>query len=143
MSKNGKKIVVATSGYFDPLHVGHIECFELAKKLGDKLVVIINNDEQAKIKKGRAFMPVEERAKIISSLKPVDEIFISIDKDLTVCKSLEHIKPDIFAKGGDRFSNEIPEANICRNLGIKMVDGLGRKIQSSSWLINNSKKDAK
>ena len=137
-----QKIVVA-SGYFDPLHVGHIEYLEMAKNLGDKLIVIINNDEQAKLKKGSHFMSDQERAKIIKSLKPVDEVFISIDKDSTVCKSLEFLKPDIFAKGGDRFSSEIPEAKVRRELNIKIIDGLGEKIQSSSWLINKAKEKIK
>ena len=137
-----QKIVVA-SGYFDPLHVGHIEYLEMAKNLGDKLIVIINNDEQAKLKKGSHFMSDQERAKIIKSLKPVDEVFISIDKDSTVCKSLEFLKPDIFAKGGDRFSSEIPEAKVRRELNIKIIDGLGEKIQSSSWLISKAKEEIK
>ncbi|MFH1325363.1 MAG: adenylyltransferase/cytidyltransferase family protein [archaeon] len=129
---------VAVSGYFDPLHVGHIEYFELAKKLGDKLVVILNTDEQATKKKGFVFMPAKERKKIIESLKVVDEVFISIDEDKTVCKSLEAVKPDIFAKGGDRFSYEIPEAETCRKNNIKMVDSLGNKIQSSSDLVRKA-----
>ncbi len=133
------KIVVA-SGYFDPLHVGHIELFELARKLGDKLVVIVNNDKQIEMKKGKYFMPVEERKQILEALKCVDEVFVSIDDDKSVCKSLEAIKPDIFAKGGDRFSYEIPEAEICRKLGIEIVDRLGNKIQSSSELIKKWEK---
>ncbi len=123
--------IVAVSGYFDPLHIGHIEYLELAKKLGDKLIVILNNDEQVKLKKGKPFMPLDERKKILEAIKYVDEVFVSIDNDLTVCKSLKAVKPDIFAKGGDRFKEEIPEAKICRELGIKIVDGLGEKIQSS------------
>lgn len=136
---NKKQIIVAASGYFDPLHIGHIEYFELAKKLGDKLIVIINNDVQARMKKGEAFMPAEERAAIVAVLKPVDDVFISIDNDPSVCKSLEFLKPNIFAKGGDRFSHEIPEVKVCNELGIKMVDGLGKKMQSSSWLINKAR----
>ena len=125
-------IVVSVSGYFDPLHVGHIEYFELSKKLGDKLIVIINNDIQAKLKKGKSFMSEKDRAKIISSLVCVDEVFISIDNDTTQCKSLEFLKPNIFANGGDRNNNEIPEANICKKLNIQIIDGLGKKIRSSS-----------
>ena len=125
-------IVVSASGYFDPLHVGHIEYLELAKKLGDKLIVIINSDAQAKLKKGKSFMKQEDRAKIISSLKCVDEVFISIDNDTTQCKSLEFLKPNIFANGGDRNNDEIPEANICKKLNIQIIDGLGEKIRSSS-----------
>ena len=127
------KTTVAVSGYFDPLHIGHIEYFEEAKKLGDILIVILNNDYQARLK--NSFMPQEERAKIIKSLRMVDKVFISVDEDKSVCKSLELIKPDIFAKGGDRYSYEIPETEICRKLGIKIVDGLGKKIQSSSGLL--------
>jgi len=127
------KTVVA-SGYFDPLHVGHVEYLELAKKLGDKLIVIINNDEQSILKNGSVFMPQEERMAVVKALKPVDEVILSIDKDKTVCKTLELIKPNIFAKGGDRFSNEIPEAEICKKNNIQIVDGLGAKVQASSLL---------
>ena len=124
--------VVATSGYFDPLHVGHLECLELAKQLGDKLIVIVNSDLQAKLKKGKSFMSENDRMKIVSALKCVDEVFLSIDKDKTQCKSLEYLKPNIFAKGGDRMSDEIPESNVCHQLGIQIIDGLGEKIRSSS-----------
>lgn len=127
--------IVAISGYFDPLHIGHLEYIELAKKLGNRLIVILNNDKQTKIKKGKEFMPQEERKKILEALKHVDEVFLSIDEDRTVCKSLEAIKPNIFANGGDRHNQEIPEAKICQELNIKIIDGLGDKIQSSSWLI--------
>jgi D-beta-D-heptose 7-phosphate kinase/D-beta-D-heptose 1-phosphate adenosyltransferase len=131
---------VCTSGYFDPLHVGHIECFEQAKALGDWLVVIINNDYQAYLKKGKSFMPEQDRFKIISSLKCVDEVIISIDKDKSCCESLRLVNPDIFAKGGDRFANEVPEKIVCDELNIKIVDNLGEKIRSSSELIDNYEK---
>lgn len=131
-----KKIVVAVSGYFNPLHVGHLEMIERAKKLGNYLVAIINNDDQVKIKGSVPFMSQGDRVKIVGSLKDVDEVFLSIDKDATVIKSLEKINPDIFANGGDRKNlNDIPEADICNKLGIKMVDGLGKKIRASSKLI--------
>lgn len=131
-----KKIVVAVSGYFNPLHVGHLDMIERAKKLGDILVVIINNDYQVKIKGSVPFMPEKDRLRIIKSLKNVDKVFLSIDKDKTVCKSLSRIKPDIFANGGDRKNlNDVPEYNICKKLNIKMIDGLGKKIRSSSILI--------
>ena len=126
------------SGYFDPIHVGHIEYLELAKTMGDKLVVIVNNDWQASLKKGKPFMKETDRLKIVSSLKCVDEVFLSVDKDKTVCKSLEVINPDIFAKGGDRFSDEIPESKICEKLNIDIIDGLGKKIRSSSLIIKES-----
>ena len=129
--------IIAVSGYFDPLHVGHIELFKLAKALGDKLIVIVNNDKQTEMKKGKYFMPAEERKKILEELQCVDEVFISIDKDRTVCESLKKVHPDVFANGGDRHNYEIPEAKICREFGIEIVDGLGDKIQSSSDLIKN------
>ncbi len=125
-----KTIVV--SGYFDPIHVGHIEYFKLARQLGDKLIVILNNDKQAGLKKGESFMPLEERKIILEALEVVDKVFISIDEDLSVCKSLEAIKPNIFAKGGDRFAKEIPETPICKELGIEIIDGVGEKIQTST-----------
>ena len=126
--------IVVTSGYFDPLHVGHLECLELAKHLGDKLIVIVNSDLQAKLKKGKSFMKEDDRMRIILALECVDEVFLSIDKDKSQCKSLKYLKPDIFAKGGDRMSDEIPESKVCRELGIEIVDGLGKKIRSSSEL---------
>jgi cytidyltransferase-like protein len=127
-------IVVAVSGYFDPIHVGHLEYLKLAKQLGDKLVVIVNNDFQARIKKGKSFMNENDRVEIVASLKCVDEVFLSIDRDSSVCKSLEFIQPNIFANGGDRKLEEIPETKIMKKYGIKMVDGLGVKIRSSSDL---------
>jgi D-beta-D-heptose 7-phosphate kinase/D-beta-D-heptose 1-phosphate adenosyltransferase len=133
------KIIIA-SGYFDPIHVGHIEYLKLAKELGDKLIVILNSDYQCKLKKGKSFMPQSERKIILKSLKFVDEVFDSIDKDKSVCNSIRaiaekfHGEEIIFAKGGDRFSYEIPEAKICREKGIKIMDNLGKKIQSSSKL---------
>jgi len=130
-------IKVATSGYFDPLHVGHLECIKRSKYLGDKLIVIVNNDYQLSLKKGKPFMPEKERLEIIGSLNYVDEAFLSIDEDRTVIKSLSYIRPNIFTKGGDRFSEEIPEAEVCKRLGIKIIDGLGEKIQSSSFLLEN------
>jgi len=131
--------IIAASGYFDPLHAGHIEYLEMAKKLGDKLIVIVNNDEQARLKKGFEFMPFEERMKIVKALEMVDEVFASIDKDESVCKSLKAIKPHIFAKGGDRNTGNIPEVGVCDECGIKIIEGLGKKIQSSSELIGKFK----
>ena len=124
--------VVAVSGYFDPIHVGHLEYLKMAKSLGDKLVVIINSDYQASLKKGKSFMPEEDRLEIVQALRCVDEVFLSIDKDKSVCKSLEHLKPDIFANGGDRSLEEIPETAVMKKYSIEMVDGLGEKIRSSS-----------
>ena len=128
------QLVVAVSGYFDPLHVGHIEFFQLAKDLGSKLIVIVNNNQQAEMKKGSFFMDEKDRMEIVAALRYVDEVFLSIDKDNSVCKSLEFIKPDIFANGGDRSLEEIPETAVMKKYDIKMVDGLGDKIRSSSDL---------
>ena len=135
MSKK-KPVVVAVSGYFNPLHVGHLEMIEKSRKLGDKLVAIVNNDYQVKLKGSVPFMSQADRLKIVSALRYVDEVFLSIDRDATVCKSLAKVKPNIFANGGDRKSlNDVPEFGICSKLGIKMVDGLGKKIRASSKLI--------
>lgn len=128
---------VAVSGYFDPIHKGHVEYLKLAKEYaGDdgKLVVILNTDGQAVLKKGRPFMPCEERRIILEAIKYVDQVFVSVDKDESVCASLREVKPDYFIKGGDRFSTEIPEAEVCRQCDIQMLDGFGEKIQSSSAL---------
>ena len=128
------KIRVAVSGYFDPIHVGHLEYLRMAKELGDSLVVIVNNNYQCKLKKGKHFMDENDRVEIVKALRFVDEVFLSVDKDRTVCKSLEEIKPDIFANGGDRATSEVPETTVCKKFNIKMVDGLGDKIRSSSSL---------
>lgn len=140
------KTVVA-SGYFDPLTVGHVEYLEKAKRLGDRLVVIVNTDEQSRQKKGFHFMCEEERVKIVSALKSVDEVMLSIDTDRTVCRSIEKLAsgvntPAIFAKGGDTNLSlgNIPESSICDKLNIKIIDGLGDKIQSSRWLLRDCKK---
>lgn len=128
--------IVATSGYFNPLHKGHIECLKLAKKLGDYLVVIVNNDKQVKKKKAILFQDENERRTIVSSLSFVDETILSIDDDLTVDKTLEKLHPDVFAKGGDAEGKS--EGEICKRLGIEIVSHLGEKIQSSSKLIRNA-----
>jgi len=134
MIKEKNNIRVAVSGYFDPLHVGHLEYLKMAKNLGDHLIVIVNNNHQCKLKKGKPFMDESDRVQIVKELKDVDAVFLSIDLDKTVCRSLEEIKPDIFANGGDRSTNEVPETNICEKYNIKMIDGLGDKIRSSSTL---------
>ena len=133
--------IACVSGYFDPIHIGHIEYFKLAKQSADQLMVIVNNDEQATLKKGRAFMPADERIKIIQELKCVDFVVKSVDLDRTVCKTLSvaYPRPTFFCNGGDQNNNSIPEATICRELGIELLDGLGDKIQSSSWLVNGTK----
>ena len=133
---NKKPVVVAVSGYFNPLHVGHLEMIQKAKKLGDKLVAIVNNDYQVGLKGSVPFMSESDRLKIVAALREVDKVFLSIDSDKTVCKSLAKLKPNIFANGGDRHSiGDVPEYPVCQKLKIKMVDGLGRKIRASSEMI--------
>jgi cytidyltransferase-like protein len=126
--------VVCVSGYFDPLHVGHLEYLEKAKQLGDILYVIVNNDLQAALKKGKSFMPEQERLRIVRSLACVDAAILACDRDRTVCETLRIVRPDAFANGGDQTNASIPEAPVCHELGIELIDGLGDKIQSSSWL---------
>lgn len=136
--------IVITSGYFNPLHPGHIEMLTMARKLGDKLIVIVNNDYQVKIKGSRRFMDENDRMAIIKALKPVDEVILSVDSDRGVCNTIRLVNaeikgrwPDeiIFAKGGDRFISNVPEVEVCAELGIKIIDGLGPKIRASSEIL--------
>lgn len=137
------KKVVVTSAYCNPIHPGHIECFNLAKELGDELWVIVNNDKQAELKRGvKSFQDELFRKEVVSNLRSVDEVRLSLDQDPSVVTSIRSVFEEIqskypgaevvFAKGGDRFANEIPEAQVCRELGIKIVDGLGAKTHNSS-----------
>ena len=132
--------IVCVSGYFDPIHVGHLEYFKFSKKIGTKLMVIVNNDEQAILKKGKSFMPCDERIKIIEEFKCVDYVIKSIDTDRTVCETLRTVepKPHYFCNGGDQNNNTIPEGPVCAERGIQLRDGFGDKIQSSSWLIKGN-----
>ena len=139
-----KKKAIIVSGYFNPLHKGHIEYFYKAKSRGNELFVIINNDFQRSLKESKEFMLEDERLLIVKELNVSDKVFISIDKDKTVSKTLEKIHNDYsnsyvlyFANGGDQDNKSIPEKTICDMLGIRLIDGLGDKIQSSSWLLNN------
>lgn len=144
-----KRIVVAVSGGFDPLHIGHVRLFEAARKLGDKLVVILNNDNWLKFKKGHVFMPDKERKEILESIRFVDEVVLTSHtkrtKDISVCHELEKVKPDIFANGGDRNPEKSPvpspEVETCKKIGCEMVYNVGRggKVQSSSWLLKKIK----
>lgn len=138
--------VSIVSGGFDPIHVGHIELFERAKALSDELWVILNTDEFLTNKKGSPFMPFDERRKILKSLRVVNLVVPCIDTDQTVCKTLEkltkvalHSDELFFCNGGDRTSGEdTPEHNVCNEIGIETVYGLGEKVQSSSWLTKSS-----
>lgn len=141
-----KPIVVAVSGGFDPLHVGHVRMFAKAKALGDRLVVILNNDNWLQLKKGFAFMPEKERKELIENIKSVDKVVLSFHKkgtkDMSICNELKKVKPDIFANGGDRTHDNIPEVPVCEALGTKMIFNIGHggKVQSSSWLLEAHKK---
>lgn len=145
-----KKIVVAVSGGFDPPHIGHVRLFEAAKKLGDELVVILNNDNWLRKKKGAVFMPELERKELIESFKPVDRVVLTKHglnpADMSVAGDLEDLKPHIFANGGDRSKGNISEAEVavCNAIGCKMVEGVGHggKVQSSSWLLGKFKQAA-
>jgi cytidyltransferase-like protein len=133
-----KKTIVAVSGYFNPIHIGHLRMFKEAKKLGDYLVVIINNDHQVGLKGSVPFLPEADRVEIVEAIKWVDEAFLSIDKDGSVCESLRVVKPDIFANGGDRSFKvkNIPEDVVAEEFNIKMVDSIGGdKVRSSSTLL--------
>lgn len=141
-----KKVIIA-SGYFNPIHKGHIEYFRQASSLGSELWVIVNNDLQRELKGSKHFMNEEERRLIVESIKYVKEAFISIDQDRTVRETLRLLvttgiqqDPTIkfaFANGGDQNNKSIPESEICDLLGVELIDGLGDKIQSSSWLLSD------
>lgn len=135
-------VVVAVSGGMDPIHIGHVRLIQEAKKLGDKLIVILNNDNWLKKKKIHIFMHQKERKEILESIKGVDEVVITSHPKnpgyMDVGKELLKIKPDIFANGGDRKAEkDIPEAEVCKKIGCKMVFNVGKggKVQSSSWLL--------
>ncbi len=139
-----KKKAIIVSGYFNPIHVGHLDYFNRAKDLADYLFVIVNSDLQRKLKGSKKFQNQHERLLIVSNIKAVDNALISIDKDRTVSQTLKKIFTDyadkydlVFANGGDQNNDCVPERSVCESLGISMVDGLGDKIQSSSWLLKN------
>ena len=136
------KKAVIVSGYFNPLHKGHLELFEKAKEVGDILIVIVNNDLQRELKGSQFFQDQDERIRIIRALSIVDMAWISVDKDSTQNETLRLMVDKFynsmklaFANGGDQNNDTIPEADICRMFDIELIDGLGDKIQSSSWLL--------
>ena len=137
-----KSKAIIVSGYFNPLHKGHLELFEKAKSAGDELWVIVNSDLQRALKGSKEFMDENERLIIVSAIKYVDKALISKDKDKTQQATLAYLADSynkdfdlIFANGGDQNNESIPEVPICREKGIELIEGLGDKIQSSSWLL--------
>ena len=140
-----KKKAIIVSGYFNPIHKGHVEYFNNAKNLADELFVIVNSDLQRELKGSKEFQKQNERLFIVENIKAVDKAFISVDTDRTVCESIKKIHEEYhleyelgFANGGDQNNNSIPEVPICKELNIQLIDGLGDKIQSSSWLLKKS-----
>ncbi len=147
--KPKKKVVV--SGGFDPIHIGHVRMIREARALGDRLVVVINNDNWLKRKKGYVFMPQDERREVVEALEGVDEVVFTEHspdtEDMSVCAELRAIRPRIFANGGDRKpdGDPVPEVTVCKELGIEMVYnvGAGGKVQSSSELVKKAAKHKK
>ena len=141
-----KRKAIIVSGYFNPLHKGHLEYFNNAKALCDELFVIVNSDHQRELKGSKPFQDEQERLFIVSNIKSVNKAVLSVDKDRTVCKSIrmlfERYGKDYdlaFANGGDQNNETIPEIPVCKELGVELIDGLGDKIQSSSWLLKSDK----
>jgi cytidyltransferase-like protein len=137
-----KKIIVV-SGYFNPIHKGHLEYFINAKAQGDLLFVIVNSDHQRALKGSKEFQKEDERLFIVQHIREVDQVFLSIDRDRSVSRTLESLYQKFgssyflaFGNGGDQTNHYIPESSICQTLGIELIDGLGSKIQSSSVLLN-------
>mgnify|MGYP003647160280 CR=1 FL=1 len=132
-----KRKIVAVSGGFDPLHVGHVRMIQEAARHGH-VIIIANSDEWLMRKKGYVFMSYDERQEVLYSIKGVVDVVMASDSDDTVCKTLEKINPDIFANGGDRKEETVPEYEVCKRMGIEMLFGIGGndKPQSSSWLVD-------
>jgi len=136
------KKAIIVSGYFNPIHKGHLEYFNNAKAAGDVLIVIVNNDLQRHLKGSKEFQKQDERLFIVENIKAVDHAVLSIDVDRTVVSTIRLVHERFgdkyqlaFANGGDQNNDSIPEAGVCETLGIELIDGLGDKIQSSSWLL--------
>jgi len=135
-----EKPVIAVSGGFDPVHIGHVRMIKDAARYGD-VMVIINSDDWLQRKKGYVFMPWKERAEIMGNIKGVRFVTAVDDSDGTVCEALKRHKPEVFANGGDRKQKNTPEMDVCEELGIQMMWAVGgnSKPQSSSWLVNKLK----
>jgi D-beta-D-heptose 7-phosphate kinase/D-beta-D-heptose 1-phosphate adenosyltransferase len=141
----GKKKAIIVSGYFNPIHKGHLEYFNNAKALCDELFVIVNNDHQRELKGSKEFQKEDERMIIVSNIKAVDKAILSIDQDRTVCETIRMIASEYgadyelgFANGGDQNNDTIPERAVCEEMNVTLIDGLGEKIQSSSWLLGKN-----
>jgi len=152
LSKTNKKPIkkiVMVSGGFDPIHIGHVRYMQEAKKLGDKLIVVLNSDHWFAVKGRPFFMNHYERKEIIEALECVDEVIVSghslNSADISVCEDIKRIKPHIFAKGGDRFADNIPEFKLCKEMGIEMAFNVGKggKVRSSSELLKEYSKKIK
>lgn len=138
--------IVIVSGYFNPLHGGHLDMIEAARNLGDKLIVIVNNDTQQHLKKGKIILDEKNRLRLMRALRDVDQVVLSIDQDPPIINTLEMVAIQhpgdelIFANGGDRDSaKEVPEADICAQYGIAMVfDAGGSSKTDSSTRINQA-----
>ncbi len=151
-----KPVIVVVSGGFDPIHVGHVRLFEEAKALGDRLIVILNNDNWLRKKKGQAFMKEAERKEILEAFRAVDGVVVTKHPDdpadMSVSAEIAELHPDIFANGGDRNEKDAADPRsslykdieVCKKFGIRMIFGVGRggKVQSSSWLLKEYLKKA-
>ena len=137
-----KKKAIIVSGYFNPIHKGHLEYLNNAKAIANQLFVIVNNDHQRELKGSKEFQDENERMIIVSNIKAVDKAILSIDTDRTVCATIKMIAEKYgdefelgFANGGDQNNDTIPERAVCEQMNVALIDGLGDKIQSSSWLL--------
>ena len=145
MEETKKQKAIIVSGYFNPIHKGHIEYFHSARQVANKLIVIVNNDYQRRLKGSKEFMKEDERVMIVKELKIVDYVYLSIDDSRDVSLSIKKINEELsyqyellFGNGGDQNNETIPEVKVCKDLNIKLIDGLGDKIQSSSWLLKKT-----
>ena len=137
-----KQKAIIVSGYFNPIHKGQLEYFNNVKAMDDMLFVILNNDHQRALKGSKEFQDEKERMIIVSNIKAVDKAILSIDTDRTVCATIKMIAEQFgeefdlgFANGGDQNNDTIPEKPVCEEMNVALIDGLGDKIQSSSWLL--------
>ena len=137
-----KQKAIIVSGYFNPIHKGHLEYFNNAKAMADQLFVIVNNDRQRELKGSKEFQDENERMIIVSNIKAVDKAILSIDTDITVCATIKMIAEKFgeefelgFANGGYQNNDNIPERSVCEEMNVALIDGLGDKIRSSSWLL--------